>query len=88
MAQTLLHQRQHLGIVHRFGIQDAFGREPGLVEPRREQVAASHHPQYRPPGTRGDPGEEQGGCGIVPHTRACGRDLVQRIEPQSAVREP
>lgn len=85
VAQPFLHQRQHLGIVGRLGIEDPFGGEPRLVEAGREQVAPSHHPQHRTPGARGDPGEEQGGRGVIAHRRRRRRHLVQRIEPQTGV---
>ncbi len=88
MPQALLHQRQHLGIVRRLGIEHAFGCEPGLVQPGGEQVAPPHHPQHRAPGTRRDPGEEQRRRGVVAHPRAGGGDLVQRVEPQPAMRQP
>lgn len=85
VAQPFLHQRQNLGIVGSLGIEHAFGREARLVQAGREQVAAAHDPQYRSPGTSGDPGEEQGGGGIVAHGRRGGGDLVQGIEPQAIV---
>lgn len=88
MAQALLHQREQFGIVRRFGIDHAMGREPRLVEAGREQVPPAHHPQHRPPGARGDAGKEQGGGGIVARLRRRGGDLVQRVEPQPAVSEP
>lgn len=87
MPQPFLHQREHLGIVAGLGIEQALGIEPRLIEPGREQVAAAHDPQHRPPCARGDPGEEQGGGGIVAHLGRGGGDLVQRIEPHAPVRE-
>ena len=88
MAQAFLHQREHLGIVARLGVEHAIGREPRLVEAGREQVAPPHHPQDRPPGARGDAGEEERGRGVVAQRWRGGGDLVQRVEPQPTVGEP
>ena len=88
MAQPFLHQREQFGIVRRLGIEDAFGRQPRLVQAGREQVPPAHHPQDRSPGARGDAGHEQGGGGIVAHAGAGRRDLVQRAERESAARHP
>jgi hypothetical protein len=88
VAEALLHQREQLGIVRRLGIDHAMRREPGLVQAGGKQVPPAHHPQNRPPGARGDAGEEQGGGGIVARLGRRGGDLVQRVEPQPTVSEP
>lgn len=85
MTQPFLHQGQHLGIVARLGIEHALGIEAGLIETRREQVVAAHHPQHRAPGARRDPGDEQRRRRVVSPARARRRDLVQRIEPEPAI---
>ena len=88
MAQPFFHQRQQLGIIACFGVKDALRRQPGLIETRREQVARAHHPQHRTPGARHDAGDEQRRRGIVPPARTLACDLVQRIEPHAAIRQP
>jgi len=88
MPYPLLHQREQFGIVIRLGIDDAVGREPRLVQARREQIAAPHHPQYRPPGTRGDSGHEQGRGGIIAKAGAGRSDLMEGIESQPSARQP
>jgi hypothetical protein len=88
VTQPFLHQREQFGIVACLGIKDAFGRQPCLIEAGSEQIAATHDPQDRAPGTRGDPGHEQGGGGIVRHFGRAGRNLVQGIQPQPAIGQP
>ncbi len=88
VTQPFLHQREQFGIIACLGIKDAFGRQPCLIEAGSEQIAATHDPQDRAPGTRGDPGHEQGGGGIVRHFGRAGRDLVQGIQPQPAIGQP
>ena len=88
MPDPLLHQREQFGIIPGLGIENALRREPRLVQAGREQVAAPDHPQYWPPGARGDPGREQSRGGIVAKARAGSSDLVKRIEPQPSARQP
>ncbi|SEJ59663.1 hypothetical protein SAMN05428950_102151 [Sphingomonas sp. OV641] len=88
VAQPLLHQREQLGIVACLGIEDALGREAGLVETGRKQVAPADNPEYRAPGARSDSGDEQGGGGIVAQVRGAGGNFVQRIEPEAAIGDP
>ncbi len=88
VAQALLHDRQQLVVASRLDIEQAFGREPRLVEPGREQVAPPHHPQHRPPGARGDARHEQRRRRLVAVARRRRRDLVQRIEAQALARQP
>lgn len=88
VAQPLLHQGEQLGIVVRLGVQQPVGGEARLVEPRREQVAGAQHPQHRAVAARNDPRDEQRRRRIVAPPRAHRRNLVQRIEPQSPVRQP
>ena len=84
MAQPLLHQLEQFGVVGSLGIDHPVRPEPHLGEPRREQVAATHYPQHRPPGPGSDAGQEQRGRAIVGHVRTCARNLVQRIERKAA----
>lgn len=44
VTQPLLDQRQQLAIIARLGVDDPLRFQPGLIEPRREQVARPHHP--------------------------------------------
>ncbi len=87
MAQPLLHQCEHFGVIGRLGIEHPLGREPRLGDAGREQVAPADDPQHRSPGARGDPGKEQGGSGIVAYAWARARHLVQRIESQPRRRQ-
>lgn len=80
MAQPFLHQLEQLGIVGSLGIEHPVRPKPHLREPRREQVAAAHHPQHGAPGARGDSGQEQRRRAIVGHVRPGACHLVQRIE--------
>lgn len=83
VAQSLLHDGEHVGIVMRLGIDHPPRRQPDLRQPGGEQVAPAYHPQHRTPGARGDSGKEQRGGGIVAHVGRRPGDLVQRIESQS-----
>ena len=88
MAQPFLHDREQFVIVLRFGIQDALGGQPRLIQARREQVAPPHYPQHRPPGARRDPSNEQRRGGIVGQIGARPRHFMQCIEPQPAIGQP
>jgi len=88
VAQSLLHQCEHLGIVIGLGIEQAVRGQPDLSETGREQIAAPHHPQNRTPGTRGDARKEQSGAGVVARCGAGSGDFVERVEPQTAIGEP
>lgn len=88
MPEPFLHQCKQFGIVRCLGIKDAFGREPRLVQSRREQVAAPHNPEHRPPRSCGDRGHEQGGRRIVAKIGGGGGDLMERIESQAIAGEP
>ncbi len=88
MAQPFLDQREQFGIVARLGINDARRREPGLEQPRREQVARAHDPQNLAVRARGDPGGEQHRGGIVAPAGAARGDFMERIAAQPVVGEP
>jgi len=88
MPKTLLHQGEQFVIVPCLGIEYALRRQSRLRQSRREQVASPHHPQYRPPGARGDSRHEQSHRSIVGQIGCRRRDLVQCVEPQPAARQP
>lgn len=98
MTQPLLHHREHFGIIAAFGIKQAIGRETGLGQPRREQIAASQRPQDGGRttaacfiGTRLAPRQrrqEQGRGGIIGQSSTARHHLVQRRTGQSAPGQP
>ncbi len=88
VPQALFHDRQQFVVVARLDIEQAFGGEPRLVEPGREQVPPPHHPQHRSPGARGDARHEQRRRCLVAVARRRRRDLVQRVEPQALAYQP
>ena len=87
VTQTFLNQREQFGIVARLGIDDARRREPGLEQPRREQVARADDPQYLAAGTGGYSGCEQDRGGIVAPAGAARGDFMERIGPQPPIGE-
>lgn len=88
MAETLLQQREQLGVVPRLGVEHALGIEPRLIEARREQVAGAYHPQHRPGRPRGDAGHKQGRSRLVAPVSALARHLVQRVDPEAGIAKP
>ena len=93
VARALLHHRKHLLVIAAFGVEQAIGRQPGLSETGREQIAAGQRPEHLaglPPGdgeARGEGGDEQGRGGLVIGRKRRRRDLVQP-PGQSAARQP
>lgn len=82
MPQPIFHQREQLRIIAGLSVEHAAGVQPGLIEPRREQVAGLHDPQDRPLCSGRDAGHEQHRRGIVAPAGTLPRDLVQRVEAE------
>lgn len=82
MPQPIFHQSQQFGIVARFSIEDALWIEARLKQCGRKQITCPHDPQNRTFRASRDPGQKQGGSGIIPPTAAFPRHLVQGIPSQ------
>ncbi len=91
MPQPVLHRREHIFLTPGVGPDQPRRIEPGLRQPRREEIATAAHPQGGSIATqsrpRAQPRHEQGSRGLVPHRGAGRREIVERIEPETAVGE-
>ncbi len=81
VAKAIFGKRQNFGILATLRIENLVGAEPNLLQARRIKVEPRHGPEdgeARFCGkTRGDPGGEQGGAGIIIEAGRRGRDLMQ-----------
>lgn len=88
MTQRILHHRQQFGVVARLGVDQPFGGEAGLVQPRRKQVAAADDPQHRAGTARGDAGHEQHRRRILCPAGPRRGEFVERVDPQALTSQP
>lgn len=84
MAEAFLDHRQRLVVIAAFGIEEAVGGKPRLIQCRGEQIASLEHPQHHAFQPGGDPGGKQGRCSIIAERAARARNLVQRRRHKAA----
>jgi hypothetical protein len=87
MPQSLLEAREDRWFVTSLRVDHAIGQEPGLGEPRREEILTREAPQDLALRARGDSRGEQRRRRAVDGAIAAAGDFVRRAERQSALRQ-
>lgn len=84
MPKPFFDHRQRLVVIAAFGVEEAVGGKPRLIQCRGEQIAPPDHPQHHAFQPGSDSGGEQARRSIVAGRARRPRNFVQRRDRKAA----